>query len=149
MMPRRLTDANIAAVCEMLDGWRGPLTWQQLVNAIGQRFGHRYTRQALNMHVRISNAYRLRKQTLRDVPARPPSAASIELQVMQERLNRLEAENARLKAENQRLLEQFVRWCYNASLRGMDDRYLNQALPRVDRERTKVSSDPEARKGRR
>lgn len=140
-MARRLADADIAAVCEMLDGWRGSLTWEGLVDSVEQRFGHRYTRQALNLHVRISDAFRLRKKVLRDAPERPPSATPVGVQVMQERLSRLEGENGRLNAENQRLLEQFVRWSYNASLRGLDDRYLNQALPKVDRERTRLSAD--------
>lgn len=142
-MARRLTDADIAAVCELLDGWRGPLTWEGLVASVEQRFGHRYTRQALNLHLRISDAFKLRKRALRDVPERPSSSTPVGVQAMQERLSRLEAENARIKAENQRLLEQFVRWSYNASLRGLDDRCLNQALPRVDRERTKVSPNAE------
>ena len=145
-MARRLPDVDVAAVCEMLDGWRGPLTWEGLVDAVGQRLGHRYTRQALNMHLRIGDAFKLRKRALRDAPERPPSATPAGTQALQERLSRLEAENARIKAENQRLLEQFVRWSYNASLRGLDDRCLNQALPRVDRERTRVSPDVELRK---
>lgn len=141
-MARRLSDGDIAITCEILDGWRGPLTWEGLVDAVEERFGHRYTRQALNLHVRISEAFRLRKKMLRDSPEPPPTDTPVGVRAMQERLTRLEAENARLKGENQRLLEQFVRWSYNASLRDLDDRFLNQPLPRVDRERTRLPTDP-------
>ncbi|KAG1244027.1 hypothetical protein G6F65_022039 [Rhizopus arrhizus] len=54
-----------------------------------------------------------------------------EMQVAMDRIARLEGELARLEAENARLLEQFVRWAYNASVRGLDDVYLNSPLPVV------------------
>jgi hypothetical protein len=51
----------------------------------------------------------------------------------------LTGENQRLKAENDRLLEQFVRWAYNASTRNLDEAFLSRPLPHVDREQTAVS----------
>jgi integrase len=47
---------------------------------------------------------------------------------------RLEAETARLKTENTRLLEQFVRWSYNANNRGVGEEVLNRPLPAVNRD---------------
>lgn len=61
---------------------------------------------------------------------------------MLEHYQRLQAENGRLKAENERLLEQFVTWAYNAHLKGLTKDYLNSPLPRVDRELTKLPSKP-------
>ena len=46
---------------------------------------------------------------------------------------RLKAENNRLRQENDRLLEQFAVWAYNASNRGMDESALNQPLIPVTR----------------
>jgi hypothetical protein len=47
---------------------------------------------------------------------------------------RLEAEVDRLKAENTRLLEQFVRWSYNANNRGVREAVLNRPLSDVNRD---------------
>ena len=47
---------------------------------------------------------------------------------------RREAEIERLKAENARLLEQFVRWSYNANNRGIGEEVLNRPLPAVNRD---------------
>lgn len=58
---------------------------------------------------------------------------SPELQVSLERIARLESENRRLESENERLLEQFVRWAYNAHTRGLDQYLLDRPLPHVDR----------------
>jgi hypothetical protein len=47
---------------------------------------------------------------------------------------RRDAEIERLKAENARLLEQFVRWSYNANNRGVGEDVLNRPLPAVNRD---------------
>ena len=62
----------------------------------------------------------------------------MELQKAMERIDRLKAENERLKDENNSLLEQFARWAYNAHTRGLDEDFLNRALMPVDREKTKI-----------
>ncbi len=49
-----------------------------------------------------------------------------------QRIARLEAENERLKHENNSLLEQFVVWQYNAHIHGMKDSELNRAQPAID-----------------
>ncbi|MGA8728994.1 MAG: hypothetical protein WB608_09605 [Terracidiphilus sp.] len=41
-----------------------------------------------------------------------------------------------LQVRNSRLLEQFVKWQYNAYKRGISVDELNEDLPRIDRERT-------------
>ena len=51
---------------------------------------------------------------------------------------RLTAQTQRLELENNRLLEQYARWAYNAHTRGLDDQFLNRRLPAVDRGQTKV-----------
>jgi len=50
-------------------------------------------------------------------------AATPELQAAADRIARLEGENQRLRMENDRLLEQFVRWAYNAYSRGLDEQF--------------------------
>jgi hypothetical protein len=41
-----------------------------------------------------------------------------------------------LKKKNAALLEQFVKWQYNAYKHGMTEAKLNEPMPMIDRERT-------------
>ncbi len=63
-------------------------------------------------------------------------AATPELQAAADRIARLEGENQRLRMENERLLEQFVRWAYNAFSRGLNEQFLSRPLPPTNRQRT-------------
>lgn len=69
-----------------------------------------YTRQALSQHGSVKLAFQLAKEHLRGQPSseHKGSQGLKPAQALLERLSRLEAENVRLKAENDRLLEQFV-----------------------------------------
>jgi len=141
---RNLSDEDIARIVEILDGWTAPLRWELLIAEIERRLFVRYTRQALHKHARIKDAFSSRKRSLTGgagTSKRPIQQP--ELQVALDRIERLTAANQRLEDENRRLLEQFVRWAYNASMRNLDQDFLNQPLPTVDREQTSVS-----RKGR-
>jgi hypothetical protein len=131
---RNLDDAAIGMVVGILDGWTGPLSWEALIDQIEMRLHARYTRQALHKHERIRQAVALRREALSGAP-RPKRIVkgSLERQKDQERIARLTAENERLKTENNRLLEQFVRWLYNAHTRGLDEAFLNRPLPPIDR----------------
>jgi hypothetical protein len=134
---RNLGDADIAEIVAILDGWSEKLSWESLIQAIKLRKHTTYTRQALHKHERIKLAFSLRKKLLAATdPGNVPQAASPELQVMFERIARLEGENARLEAENQALLGQFACWAYNANTRGLDHAFLSRPLPPVDRDRT-------------
>ena len=96
----------------------------------------KYTRQALHKHERIRAAYALRKKSQGGQKDTVVSRGSGPLADAMARIARLEAENQRLEAENQRLLEQFVVWAYNAHTRGLDNEFLSQPLPRVNRDQT-------------
>ncbi|KIK83077.1 hypothetical protein [Pseudomonas sp. W15Feb9B] len=146
---RNLDDLAIERIVGVLDGWSGKLSWDLLSDAIEKRLGVRYTRQALDKHARIKSAYQVNKTRLNKVssPERHQKISAVEVGALTERLNRLEAENGRLKVENDSLLEQFVTWAYNAYLKGLTKEYLNTPLPRVDRELTKVASRKDVRRG--
>jgi len=136
-MAKHLTESNVKAICGLMDGWRGTLTWEGLVAAVEALTGERYSRQALNAHAEILLAYKVRRNLLRD--ERPEQVgATVEAQATKDRLARLEAENVRLAAENNRLLGVFATWAYNASLHGMDKEQLDHPLPATDRDRTRV-----------
>jgi hypothetical protein len=141
---KNLTDADIEVIVGILDGWSDKLTWDGLIDAITSRLRAKYTRQALNQHERIKQTFQLAKERLSGVE-RPRGKGlsglnAVETQAFMERFKKLEGENARLRLENERLLEQFVVWAYNAHTRGLDREFLSRPLPRVDRDQTKLSA---------
>lgn len=139
---KNLGDNDIETIVGILDGWDGKLTWDLLIEAIESRMRVQYTRQALNLHSRIKQAFQLTKERISASPRTKTDMAkgfsAVDATVFLERFRRLEAENARLKLENERLLEQFVVWAYNASTRGLDAAFLGQPLPQVNRHLTKL-----------
>lgn len=140
---KNLNEDAIGVIVAVLDGWSGKLTWDLLIDVIERRLFVRYTRQALDKRARVKVAYQVAKQRIsfgQDNKANK-KFSTIEVEVLNQRISRLEAENSRLKIENERLLEQFVTWGYNAYLKGLTKEYLNTPLPRVDRELTKLPSD--------
>lgn len=131
-MAKHLTDRDIEKILGVLDGWEGKLTWDGLCEASVIHIGKRPTRQSLNANLRIKQAFidkKLRlKNDFREIKT-PPSLA-----IAGQRIKRLEEENARLKDENNRLLEQYVVWQYNAYRHGLTEDKLNGPLPVIDRE---------------
>jgi hypothetical protein len=131
---RNLDDDTIDKVVGILDGWAAPLSWEALIEAIEELIRVRYTRQALNNHERIKLAFSLRRRALKGMGAPMRVTAKVpEVLALLQRNARLQAETVRLKAENTRLLEQFVRWSYNANNRGVGEEVLNRPLPDVNR----------------
>lgn len=131
---KNIDESAIEQIVQILDGWSDKLTWDALIDQISTRLRTRYTRQALHNHVRIKAAFSSRKKALAGGNFKNINAESPELQHALQRIARIEAENERLKFENNSLLEQFVRWAYNASTRALDQEFLNQPLPTVHRE---------------
>lgn len=140
---KNLDDDSIARIVALLDGWSGKLTWELLLDSVERRLRARYTRQALNNHSRIADAFRHRKKTLAGSGSarRRRILSSPELAACLERIARLEAENQRLQDENDRFLAQFVRWAHNAYLHGVDKQALDRELPPIDREKTRTARE--------
>lgn len=141
---KNIDDGAIEIIVGVLDGWSGKLTWDLLAEAIEKRTRVRYTRQALDKHARIKAAFQLTKERLSGAPRveRKYKLSEAETEALAQRYERLLAENERLERENNRLLEQFQTWLYNAHLKGLTKEYLNSSLPRVDRELTKLPIKP-------
>lgn len=137
-MTKRLNDLGIASICEMIDAWPSdtPLTWETLVAGVGGRLGVSYTRQALGAHERIARAYRSRRDVLSKMPP-PKRAGDAAMEAALQQIEQLKAETTRIKDENERLKEKFVRWAYNAHSRGLTPEMLESPLPSVDRDRTR------------
>lgn len=131
---RNLTSDDIDRIAVLIDGWSGKLTWKLLIEAIADRTSQTYTRQTLAKHAKIQAAFEHKE--IKPASEKPASLTP-ELEAAEQTIERLEASVKRLTHENNSLIEQFVRWAYNASHRGLDEDFLNQPLPPVDREKTK------------
>ena len=101
---KNLEDVEIETIINVLDGWIGKLTWDLLIDQVELRLFQRYTRQALHKHARVLQAYQLTQRRLKQTQNKPKRPRSVELQAAVEHIERLQAENIRLKAENDRLL---------------------------------------------
>lgn len=133
---KNMTDEDVRAVCEILDGWPLDikLTWEALTETLERRLNQSWSRQALDRHVRIKQAYKQRKKSLRiSAPSANEEHLPADLRKALESIRRLTSENERLTQENSRLMEQFVRWAYNASVKGLSEDVLNTPLPRIER----------------
>ncbi|WP_295968053.1 hypothetical protein [uncultured Xanthomonas sp.] len=130
---KNLSDEDVSRIVGILDGWSGRLTWDALLDSVEKHLFARYTRQTLHKHTRIQAAFEHRKRALAGggVVLRKLKAVP-EMQLAMDRIARLEGELQRVRAENTRLLEQFARWAYNASIRGLDEEYLNSPLPSMN-----------------
>lgn len=127
-MASHLSADQIAQVVSLIDTWPEgtALTWEALRGLVESRLYLRPSRQTLHRQDRIRLAYRSRKDALRagaDGPRRFPNA----------RLNRLDAENARLERELGAAHERLARWQYNAYKHGLTQQQLDAPMPRVDR----------------
>lgn len=129
-MAKHLTDSEIEKIAALLTGWRGQLSWELLSKSCERIIGRAPSRKTLARAERIALAFRTTKDRLKH--GANEVSPSITLQAAQGRIARLEAENTQLKLENRLLLEQFVRWQYNAHKAGLSEDRLNEALPRID-----------------
>lgn len=134
-MGRHLTPDNVEAIVDIIRGWKTEkLTWDSICAAAEGVTGYRPTRQSLNTHKPIKEAYCARKSGLQIRAPTTPMPSS--LAIAAQRIARQQNTINELKAQNNALLEQFVRWQYNAYKYGIREHQLNEPLPRIDRERT-------------
>lgn len=131
-MARHLRDIDILRLVELLDGWKGPLTWETLCEASLPVIGVSPTRQTLSRIARIQEAFAAAKARIREGDGEKRKLPH-SIKLAADRITRLENENARLSRENAALLEQFVVWQYNAYVKGMTQAELSRPLPTVDR----------------
>ncbi|GJI89018.1 hypothetical protein [Duganella hordei] len=133
-----LTEERISIVLDTLDSWSGKLTWELLLDAVESLTGLRYSRFTFAEYPEIANAFSLKKDTLRGTLPRSrgePQDERIRAALMQ--VKRHQAKSARLQAENNLLIEQFVIWAINAERKGVTIAMLNNPLPKPHRDRSK------------
>lgn len=133
-----LTDERISKVIEILDEWKGKLTWEFLLDAVEKATGHRYSRFTFAEYPEIANAFSLRKDALRDaLPSARAEPRDERLRAAFAQVQRYQAKIYRLEIENQLLTEQFVTWATNAERKGVTMDMLNASLPKPERDRSK------------
>lgn len=138
-MANHLSDKDIETAVKLLDGWQDKLTWSSFLETFRQATGKSISRQGVHKnHPRIVAAYnegrnrhrsaRQSQRTLSRITKTGDAVATL----MAEKIERLKNENKTLKRENHALLEQFLRWQYNANSHGMTEEMLNRPLPSTE-----------------
>jgi len=134
-LAKHLTKSDVEAIINIILGWgEEKLTWDAVCEAAEPLVGKKPTRQSLNANQKIKDAYISRKTGMRQRGVDKPKPSN--LNVAADRIAHLRAENEMLKKTNTALLEQFVKWQYNAYKYGVTQAKLNEILPIIDRERT-------------
>jgi len=133
-----LTPERIQAVLKILDGWKGKLTWDMLIDEVKNATGITYSRFTFAEYSQISNAFSLKKESLRGTwDSKTNSPRDERVRAALEQAERYKAKAERLEQENQLLLEQFVTWATNAERKGVTMAMLNVPLPKPSRDRSK------------
>lgn len=136
-LAKHLRDDDIDAIVNLIRGWGdGKLTWDRVCDNAMAVVGLRPSRQTLNAHAPIVNAYRAKKAGASLQSNRAPLPSS--LAVAAQRIAHQQAVINELRQTNSALLTQFVHWQYNAYKYDLDIHKLNEPLPRIDRERTET-----------
>lgn len=134
-----LTNERIVAVLDVLDGWKGKLTWDLLIAAVRDSTGITYSRFTFADYPEIANAFALKKEVLRGAwSGEPETPRDVRVRSSLDKADRLKAKVERLTQENNLLKEQFVIWAHNAERNNVTMMMLNKPLPKPERERSKV-----------
>lgn len=126
---------DVVAIVQMIRSWpKEKIGWDDLCTACKPLLGYIPTRQGLNGHRSVKDAFQAKKVGIRNkVPPRKPLPSS--LAVASDRISRLNATVTALQEENDRLRDRLVIWQYNAFKRGLTRAQLEEPLPVIDRER--------------
>jgi len=130
-MAKHLTDSDIEKLVSLIDQWNDDVkfTWDNLCKLALKRYSISSARQTLEKYSRIKSAFNDKKENLR-VNGKRKEKIPASLSIAAKRIANLEAENERLKKEQERLLTQFVVWQYNADAHGLSMDKLNHPLPK-------------------
>lgn len=130
-MAKHLSDKNITDIVLLIDGWHPDvkLTWEKLCEQMNSKIGLTHSRQTIQSYYRIKKSFQNKKNELKNMGGEPPKTPA-SLSIAANKIARLEAENSRLKKENDELLSQFVTWQYNAYAHGVSISQLNTPLPK-------------------
>ncbi|UIA89716.1 hypothetical protein LU631_11480 [Erwinia tracheiphila] len=97
-----------------------------------KNIGKRPSRQSLSSHIKVADCFNSKKKLLKAGVMETNVVKPANLQIACERIKRLETENKALMALNNKYLEQFKIWLYNAHLKQITVDDLNYPLPKKD-----------------
>lgn len=117
-------------IFDILDAWKGRLTWDLLIKELTRKTYQEYTRQTLHKHDDIATAFNVKKQRTHLAVEGRKKLYTSEESYESERNTRLKDENARLQAQIEMFIEKFNRWTYNSYIRGVTEDQLEQPLPK-------------------
>lgn len=132
-MAKHVTDQDIEKIVLLIDQWNDEVkfSWENLCQLSLKRYSISSSRQTLEKYTRIKSAYKDKKENLR-VNGKRKEKIPASLNLAAKRIANLEAENERLKKEQERLLAQFVVWQYNAYTHEVTVDQLNRPLPKKE-----------------
>jgi len=144
-MAKHLTKEQIFSICQIIQTWHGPLTWNALIAHIERSLHTTYSRQALSGHVKIQQAFSTKKKLV-SINSPTRSATSDISHLLHQKLQSLKSENESLRSQINSLLEIHSVWIYNAALKGLSEDDMNHPLPPIDRDRSKIDILKEPRR---
>lgn len=105
---------------------KGKITWNIVINLVEAQSSERYTEQGLRKRSDIAEAYRLQKKII--LREKGVQREAFDIETLSRRLVELEEENKQLKETNNRLINKFTMWAYNAKKKGLSEDVLNQPI---------------------
>jgi hypothetical protein len=137
-MPKKIiTEQTLPIALHELDKWSGKLTWNKYAEHLSKVIGvNKISRHTLLSYKVIVEAFNDKKEMLKVDGVTKEFDVTLELALNE--IKTLEDKVKRLEKQNQKLLEQFIRWQHNAYMMpGVDMDRLNQnldkPLPQVNR----------------
>jgi septal ring factor EnvC (AmiA/AmiB activator) len=148
-MSKHLTDDDIDLAVKILTGWNDKITWEAFLEVFSTARGDSITKAAIQKrHSRIVDNFndaKKRARTNRDtrrIEDKVTRHGDVALAYQIEQNTKLKARIEVLERENRDLLEQFVRWLYNAGSKGVTPEILNRPLPeKMTRKGAKTVND--------
>lgn len=134
-MAKHITGYDEKRITNVINNWNKDekLTWEALCDKLVNIIGKRPSRQSLSSHVKVADCFNSKKKVLKSGVTVTCAVKPANLKIACERIKRLEVENEALIALNNKYLEQFKIWLYNAHLKQITVDELNRPLPIKDK----------------
>ncbi|MBP4047406.1 hypothetical protein [Chromobacterium violaceum] len=135
-----MTERQILHIAALIKEWTNsaPPTWKRIVTLVAQELHHQWSRQTLQSHPQIKQAYENKVAACRyqlKTGKQPPQHLPEHI-VLEQKLEQLENENEELKARLHEYDELLLRYLGNAIRYGVTQEQLEQPLTPPPRQQT-------------